>query len=127
MRSNDHPPGLGSSARRLADNALAAVQTRVELFALELREEKTSAIELLIWVCTALFFAMMAVIVVTASVILLFPAEGRVYAAAGFAFIYTLAAIWAFTRLRNRLKHQEPPFAETINEFRKDREWLQPK
>lgn len=126
MTNNDHPPGFGT-ARRLADSALAAVQTRVELFALELREEKTSAVELLIWVCTALFFGMMAVIALLATLIMIFPAEARVYAGGGFAILFTVGAIWAYSRLRTRLKNQPPPFSDTINELRKDREWLQPK
>jgi uncharacterized membrane protein YqjE len=127
MTNNHHPPGLAGSARRLADNALAAVQTRIELFALELREEKTSAIELLIWVCTALFFGMMAVIALTATIVLLFPAEKRVFVAGGFALLYLIGGIWAFTRVKARLKEQGTPFSESINEFKRDREWLQPK
>ena len=126
MTNNDHPPGFGT-ARRLADSALAAVQTRVELFALELREEKTSALELLIWVCTALFLGMMAVIALLATLIMIFPAEARVYASGGFAILFTVGAIWAYSRLRARLKNQPAPFNDTINEFRKDREWLQRK
>lgn len=127
MTNNDHPPGLAGSARRLADNALAAVQTRIELFALELREEKTSAIELLIWVCTALFFSMMAVIALTVTIVLVFPPEKRVFVAGAFVFLYLIGAIWAFTRVKARLKNQSTPFPETINEFKRDREWLQRK
>jgi len=127
MTNNHHPPGLAGSARRLADNALAAVQTRLELFALELREEKTSAIELLIWVCTALFFGMMAFIVLTATIILLFHDKWRLVAAGGFFVLYVAGALWAYMRLKVRLKNQNTPFADTINEFKKDREWLQPK
>jgi uncharacterized membrane protein YqjE len=126
MTNNDHPPGLGT-ARRLADNALAAVQTRLELFALELREEKTSAIELLIWVCTALFFGMMAVITLIAALIMIVPPEMRVYATGGFALLFTIGAIWAYTRMRARLKNQGAPFSDTIDEFKRDREWLQPR
>ena len=126
MTNNDHPPGLGT-ARRLADTALAAVQTRLELFAVELREEKTSAIELLIWVCTALFFGMMAVITLIAALIMIFPPESRVYATGGFALLFTIGAIWAYTRLRARIKDQSLPFNDTINEFKRDREWLQPR
>ena len=127
MTNNHHPPGLAGSARRLADSALAAVQTRLELFALELREEKTSAIELLIWVCTALFFGIMAVITLTATVVLIFSPEKRVFVAGGFVLLYLIGAIWAFTRVKSRLKNQGTPFNETINEFKRDREWLQPK
>ena len=112
MAGNDHPPGLGT-ARRLADNALAAVQTRIELFALELREEKNSAIELLIWVCTALFFGMMAVITLIATLIMLFPAGARVYATGGFALLFTIVGILAYTRTRARLKNPAVPFTRS--------------
>src|SRR3954468_22587409 len=120
-------PGLFDSGRRLLDHALGAFSNRVELLAIEFKEEKTNVVELFICVAAALFFAMMTVIVLTATVILLFPEEWRGYAAGGFCAVYLIGAIWSFLQLRTRLKQSGVPFAETINELKKDREWLQPK
>jgi len=121
-----HAPGLVDSFRRLVDQALGAFYNRVELLAVEFREEKVNVVELFIYVAAALFFAMMTVIVFTATVILLFKPEWRVYAAGGFCVIYLGGAIWSFTALKTRLKETTRPFSESINELKKDREWLKP-
>ena len=122
-----HSPGLFDSARRLLDYALGAFYNRVELLAVEFKEEKTNVVELFICVAATLFFAMMTVIVLTATVILLFREEWRIYAAGGFCLIYLIGAIWSFLRLKSRLRQSGLPFSESINELKKDREWLQPK
>jgi len=121
-----HTPGLFDSARRFFDHAVGALHNRVELLAVEFKEEKTNVIELLICISAALFFTMMTVIVLTATVILLFPQEKRVYAAGGFCLVYLVGAIWSILRLKAKLKQNGTPFEETINELKKDREWVRP-
>ena len=121
-----HAPGLFDSVRRILDHALGAFYNRVELLAVEFQEEKTNVVELLIYVSAALFFAMMTVIVLTGTVILLFKPEWRIYPAAAFCVIYLGGAIWTFTALKARLKQSTRPFSESINELKKDREWLKP-
>ncbi|SRR6266404_2522860 len=122
----DHSPGLFDSVRRLLDHALGAFQNRVELLAVEFKEERVNLVELFIYVAASLFFAMMTVIVFTATVILLFSPEWRVYAAGGFCLIYLSGAVWSFLALKTRLKESGVPFSESINELKKDREWLRP-
>jgi uncharacterized membrane protein YqjE len=121
-----HTPGLLDSGRRLLDHALGAFSNRVELLAVEFKEEKTNVVDLLICISAVLFFAMMTVIVFTAAVILLFPEDKRVYAAGGFCLLYLSGAIWSILRLKSRLKQNGIPFADSINELKKDREWLRP-
>jgi len=121
-----HTPGLFDSARRFLDHALVAVHNRVELLAIEFKEEKTNVVELLLCISAALFFTMMTVIVLTATVILLFPQEKRVYAAGGFCLIYLIGAIWSILRLKAKLKQNGMPFEDSVNELKKDREWLRP-
>ena len=120
-------PGLFDSLRRLLENALGAFSNRVELLAVEFKEEKTNIIELFIGVAATLFFTMMTVIVLTATVILLFREEWRIYAAGGFCLIYLIGAVCGFLWLKARLKQNGVPFSESINELKKDREWLQQK
>jgi len=127
MTNNDHDTGLGASTRRLAQTAVAAFQNRIELFALELREEKNQAVDVLIWVCLAALCGLMALVAVTATVILFFPEDKRAYAAAGFAVLYLAGAVLAYLKMRGRMKDETPPFSATVNEFRKDQEWLQRK
>jgi uncharacterized membrane protein YqjE len=127
MTNSDHDSGWTATTRRLASNAVGAVQNRIELFALELREEKNQAVSVLIWVCAAVLCGLMALVAVTATVILFVPEDKRAYAAGGFAILYLALAVMAFLRARSRLKDEPPPFSATIDELRKDHEWLQRK
>ena len=127
MTNNDHDSGLAAATRRLAQNALGAVENRIELFALELREEKNQAVHVLIWVCTAVLCGLMALVAVTATVILFCPEDKRPYVAGGFAILYLAAALFAYGKARRHMKDETPPFSATLEEFRKDQEWLQRK
>ncbi len=113
-----------ASLRRLLRTALGAAQNRAELLAVEFQEEKDQAIEVIIWLMAVLFFAVMAVLVLTATVILLFREEKRIYVTGGLAFIYLLGAFWSFLGLRTRMKHRPIPFSASVEELKKDREWL---
>lgn len=119
-----NPPGVISLVRKLARTGLAALQNRGELFLVELQEEKNKIVELFIWVAAVCFLAMMFVIVLTATAILLFPSELRVYAAGGFCLLYLIGAVLALLNLKALIKNAALPFHETIAEVKKDREWL---
>jgi uncharacterized membrane protein YqjE len=125
MQAAASSPGLFQSLRKILDTGAGALQTRVELFAVELKEEKQNLLSLIIWISAALFLAMMAVIVITITVILLFEGERRLYAAGGFCVLYLLGAVTAFLKVRSRLRETSLPFSDTIEEMRKDREWLE--
>ena|SRR6266487_5372503 len=122
-----NPAGLFASLRRLLDNSLALVQNRLELFALELKEEKCRFIEILVWTSAAVLLGVMAVTMVTFTVVFLFWESARVYVLVGFCLFYVISAIAAFAGLRRRLKNQPLPFAESLNEIKKDRECLPPR
>jgi uncharacterized membrane protein YqjE len=115
--------GLFQSLRRVADTALGILHNRAELFAVELQEEKAQVIEVLLWVTLLLFFGMLCVLVLTATLILLCPPDTRIFVAAGFTLLYLVGAVWAFGRLKVKL-HSPAPFVQTINEVQKDRELL---
>ena len=117
-------PGLLTSLRKLLDTGLAAVQNRAELLAVEFQEEKDHAIELIIWVMALLCFAIMTLLLLSAAIILVFPEHLRAYAAGGLAVIYLAGGVWSFFRLRSRLKNRPIPFSATVDEIKKDREWL---
>jgi len=116
--------GLFSSLRKLLDTGLATVQNRAELLAVEFQEEKDHAIELILWLMALLCFALMTLLILSVTIILIFPADLRAYAAGGLALIYLSGAIWSFVQLRTRLKNRTIPFSATIEEIKKDREWL---
>ena len=71
-----------------------------------------------------LCFALMTLLILSVTIILIFPADLCAYAAGGLALIYLSGAIWSFVQLRTRLKNRPIPFSATIEEIKKDREWL---
>src|SRR5436190_13589254 len=127
MANTDQDSGWTAAARRLASNSVGAVQNRIELFALELREEKNHAVSVLIWVCVAVLCGLMALVAFTTMVILFVPQEKRAWAAGGFLIVYLGLAVCALLMARARMHDETPPFSATIDEFRKDHEWLQRK
>ena len=48
----------------------------------------------------------------------------RSLALAGLAIVYGLGALAAFLRMRKRIQGEGMPFADTVAEFQRDREWL---
>jgi len=124
MQTETQSPGLFSSLRRFLDTGIGAIHNRVELFAVELKEEKHNILELVMCLAVALFFGMMALIVFTTTVILLFEGVGRLCAACAFFVFYLLGGLIAWTRAKARIRESSLPFSDTIAEMRKDREWV---
>ena len=123
LQTNQHSPGLLSIAGRLARTGIGAIQTRIELFAVEWEEERTRLMGTVFWAATFILLGVLAVLLFTATIILLFPQDLRVYAVAGFAVLYLIGAIGAWIGLRRILDHQ--PFAESIDQAKKDRAWVE--
>jgi uncharacterized membrane protein YqjE len=124
MLGNDHnSPRLGNVLGRLGGTAIRAFNTRVELLAVEWQEERLRLREILIWSVAVLFLSAMGAILLTAAIIFLFPEGTRVYVTAGLAVLYFCAAAGAWVGLRAGLKRE--PFAETIEQVKKDRLWLE--
>ena len=116
--------GFFASIRKAFDDGLAAVQNRVELFGLELREEKWRFIETVVLVLGAFFLAMMAVLLLSATVLFSFKDEARIYVAAALCAANLFGAGWAFLSVKKRVKGDPAAFSETAAQLRKDREWL---
>jgi uncharacterized membrane protein YqjE len=121
--TNDHFPGIFAQLRKLGRTGLGALQNRGELLSVEWREENARLSELLVWAFGLAFLAMTGLLLLTATVILLFPAEYRIYAFAGFAVLYLAGAFVAWLNVKALLKHE--PFAESLTQIRKDSVWLE--
>ncbi len=121
--TDQNAPSLTTLVGRVARLALGGVQTRVELMAVEWQEERLRLMDLLVCAIGLLLLGTMGVLFLTVTIIFLFPSSVRLYVTAGFAVLYLLAATGAWFGLRSRLKRQ--PFAESIDQVKKDRLWLQ--
>ena len=118
--------GLLGSARRAGSSLLALLQTRVELFAVELQEEKLRAIRLLVWLTIALTLGVGGILVAI-GVLALFLWQRAGYAGMiGLAVIALTGAATILWLIRRRMLRGPDPFAATVAEIRKDVECLRP-
>jgi uncharacterized membrane protein YqjE len=114
------PPGVMDSVRRLGDAALGTIQTRVELLAVELAEEKRWLVGTLIWTIAAVFFTGVALLTITAAVVVLSPAKTRPIVLVVFCILYVIAALVAILKAREQGKDRGIPLSNTIAELKKD-------
>lgn len=119
---NKQPPGIATLVGKLMRTAVGAFQNRFELLTLEWQEERARLAELLLWLVGVLFLGMMAALLLTATIIFLFPEEQRVYVAAGFTVLYAAGAVGAWFGVRSLLKRE--PFSESVEQTKRDRTWL---
>jgi len=125
--SDPAPTRLGESLRGLADSGLATIQTRLELFAVELKEEKLRAGSFLFDAVLAALFIGFGVVFLLAFLTVLFWDSHRLLAL-GLATTGLLACgLWAGSRAAARLRTGSRLFAASLAELAQDRDALQTK
>lgn len=112
---------LKESFGTLSSTLLSMVRTRLELFALELADQKSRVIGLLLLACAALMLVLLGLLVFSVAVALYFwPTEHRYLALLLLAGVYVLAGLGAFLVLRSRLVQAPVPFHATLDELHRD-------
>jgi uncharacterized membrane protein YqjE len=124
MAGGETSAGVGlTRLRRIAGTLLGVLQTRIELFGLELREEKLRLAESLLWAVGFFFFGQVGLLLLTMALVLVFR-DHAVLVLVLFGVVYAGMAIGCGLALRQRLKNRPSPFGGTVEELKKDREWL---
>lgn len=108
------------SISRLAASLAGLARTRIELFAVELQEEKLRAITLLLWLCLGLTFAIAGMLVAIGTLALWLWQRAGYFGLIGLAGGALVVAGVIFRRLRLQLIRGPLPFAGTVEEFKKD-------
>ena len=111
---------LLQSVVRLAGNLLAAVETRVDLFATELREDGERGMRLLAWAIAALMLGIFAVLLAGVTVIIAFWDTYRIAAAVGVTAVFVVAAVACGLVVRRRLRERPRLLDATRSELRQD-------
>lgn len=121
---SDAPPpaddGIPASLRRLGTSLHGLIRTRLELFAVELREEQLRAVGTLLWVAVALSLLAGGLLVVVGTLALvawnLAAYTGLVVLALGL-IVVAILLLWIIIR---GLQQGPKPFSETVAEFQRD-------
>ena len=126
MEQDSPPPfRFAASLRRVSETFLGILRNRVELFALELQEEKSWLISTLLWSAATVFFGGLAILLVVGTVVFLAPESARGWILGGFALVFIFITINAVAGLLRSLRDKPPPLSDTLGELRKDIDWIQ--
>lgn len=125
MREGDpKPDGWLDTLRRSGDSLLGLAQSRLELFSVELQEEKLRVLKLLVWLGVALALGMAGILVVIGTLALFLWNQAGYFGLVGLALLVLAGAAGIFFWLRRQIQSGPRPFDATVTEFRKDRECL---
>jgi uncharacterized membrane protein YqjE len=113
--------GFVKSLRALTDGLLASVQDRLELFAVELHEEKFRLIQIIVWISAAIFAGGMALTFASITLVYLFWDSARLTVLGGLTLLYTGALVAVVVAFLRYLARQPRPFAASLQEIKQDR------
>jgi uncharacterized membrane protein YqjE len=124
--SGSSEAGTQSSARRLGAAFLGLLHSHVELFGIELQEQKARTVSLLLFAGLALVFALLLLVGLSALVLILVWDTYRLAGIIGLCLFYLLAALFCGLRLKAAIYDESSPFHATLEELANDRERLLP-
>ncbi|NWB91029.1 phage holin family protein [Pseudomonas agarici] len=124
--ASDESNRARSSTRRLGAAFLGLLHSHVELFGIELQEQKSRTVSLLLFAGLALVFALLLLIGLSVLVLILVWDTYRLSGIIGLCIFYTLAALFCGLRLKAAIFDESSPFNATLEELANDRERLLP-
>jgi uncharacterized membrane protein YqjE len=112
--------GIVRSGRRMLAILVNMARTRLNLFAVELMEEKSRIWLMLVLTALALIFASMALLMLSLLVVVAFWDDNRLLAIGGLLALYVFATVVTLLILRQKTKIGSKLFAHTLRELEKD-------
>ena len=110
----------------LSSTAVSIVRTRLELFALELGDQKAGLLKLLALLFGALLFSTLALLVFSLLIALFFwPTAYRYWAIGGLIVVYAGLALAMTYAIMKRLREGDMPFSATLGELGRDLQLLE--
>ncbi|WP_046719636.1 phage holin family protein [Pseudomonas syringae] len=114
------------SALSLGAAFLGLLHTHVELFGIELQEQKARTVSLLLFAGLALVFGLLLLTGLSALLLIVLWDSYRLAGIVGLCTFYLLAAIFCGLRLKAAIFDESSPFHATLEELANDRERLMP-
>jgi uncharacterized membrane protein YqjE len=129
MRREDAPggnpsPGVLDSLRNLAATAVGIAQTRIQLLANELEEQRIRALQLVVLGAMAMFFGAMAVLLLTTLLVVAFWEQHRLWTLGVLTVLYAAGCFGVLAMLKSRAAHRPRMFSASLAELRRDEEAL---
>src|ERR1044071_3395121 len=124
--STESDLGMFSSTKNVLTTALDGVETRIELFLVELREERFRVFDVLLLGFAGAMLGFMALLTVTVTLVVIFWDSARVPVLIVLSACYSLATIGILWQLKVRLRNWSS-FSATQEELKKDRACLEEK
>jgi uncharacterized membrane protein YqjE len=122
--SQHEPGGLMAAGKRILRAVGDLLQSRLELFLVELHEERIRLFDALLLVAACLICGLMTVALLTLTLVVVFWQEHRVVVLVLLTLGYAAGAVLSFWTLRNRLRGWQS-FAVTLDQIKKDRACLE--
>jgi uncharacterized membrane protein YqjE len=116
--------GIVGDVKGLASTGLRAVRTRLELFALELKEEKAWALRFLVVAVAALYLLSFGLLLAIFAFVLWASEEMRPAMLAAFAGVFLAAGAAGVAYIVNASKGRVPLFQDTIAVLKGDEQAL---
>jgi uncharacterized membrane protein YqjE len=125
--SQPKPGGLVDAIRRIGDTALALIQNRLQLFAVEVQEEKYRLLQAIGGLLLGVMLIFLGMVVGMGALAYWVWQVVGVLGVLGLCLLLLLAGVAVIAAMWNRIKSAGTPFSGSIGELKKDREWLQRK
>ena len=116
--------GIVGDVKGLASTGLRAVRTRLELIAIELKEEKAWAVRFLVIAVAALYLLSFGLLLGIFALVVWASEENRPLILGAFAGVFLLAGAGGVAYIMSAAKGRTPLFQETIAVLKGDEEAL---
>ncbi|HBP6686735.1 TPA: hypothetical protein L6B04_00480 [Pseudomonas aeruginosa] len=126
MSEGKDPADGRPSLRRFGAAFLGLLHGHVELFGIELQEQKANTLRLLLFAGLALVFALLLLVGLSLLVLIVFWDTNRLAAALGLCLFYVIGSLFCGCRLYQSINDESSPFSATLEELANDRERLLP-
>ncbi|EPV2316042.1 phage holin family protein [Pseudomonas aeruginosa] len=126
MSEGKDPADGRPSLRRFGAAFLGLLHGHVELFGIELQEQKANTLRLLLFAGLALVFALLLLVGLSLLVLIVFWDTNRLAAALGLCLFYVIGSLFCGWRLYQSINDESSPFSATLEELANNRERLLP-
>jgi uncharacterized membrane protein YqjE len=116
--------GLFESIKSLTSTLVAIVHTRLELLSTDLEEDRERLMSLLMLSLIALFSLMIAVVLITVTLVVAFWDSYRVLALASIAGVFLIVGVSTWLAAIHQAKKKPKMFVASLLELIKDRQHL---